>query len=91
MKYFIFYNGHQELDRKNWLTIGTYAESSAEAKKIFEDVLVTPGLPAEDAAEARSLFVFEYVSERDLEEGEEPKRAIYGETPDSSHRWEQTY
>jgi hypothetical protein len=93
IKYFTYYNGHADLDYSLWLTIGTYAESKLEAEKIFKDVLMEPDIkqvPENEKDEHRNRFRLEFVSERELEDGEEPKRIVYGKAP-TGYTWKHSF
>lgn len=99
MKYFRFFNGHESLPKENWLIVGTYAESRLEARRILNKVLYLNERDESDIEPDDPGLTYQYIDERDLEEGEEPSQTIYGYIPledgtheyPEKHSWEQSY
>lgn len=97
MKYFTYVNGHEDLDRREYLQLGLYANSRLEAYSIIEKVLFKEAMEAENKRPRELGFVIDCTDERELTEGEEAVNIIYGWIPDANgdytekYSWEQSY
>lgn len=89
MKYFTFKNGHKQIDEKQWLDVELYAESRLAARSILKRVLFDEDRP-DDAPSEDPNLVITFISERDLEDGEQPDQIIRGAAP-NGYTWERSY